>query len=342
MSIVVPAYNGAPYLREALDSIVGQTYPRTEVLVMDDASTDETPQIVASYGEAVTHHRQRQTRGQFENVNDGIALVSGELVAVYHADDAYHPRLVEREVDYLNRHPKVGAVFCKGIFVDADGRPFGRLELPPELADEAPLEYATVLRALLTYKNTFLPTPSSMVRAGVYREVGAYDPRFGTSSDFEMWLRIARHHDLAVLNEHLYRYRRGYGSLSERYQDLRAEPEQFFEIVDRELSRGGRDLVDHKTLADYEAHRAEDQLKISASNYILGRLGRARAVGEGVRVRRILGSKQVTRARLLVLAAIMHGLVRLPRIPLAAYLLKRQMFEQRTPRPQPDLGWPSR
>src|SRR5262245_40453342 len=92
VSIVVPVYNGARYLRESLDSILGQTYPHTEVLVMDDASTDETPQVLASYGDRVRVHRQPWNRGIYGNANDGIALARGEYIAVYHGDDVYDPR----------------------------------------------------------------------------------------------------------------------------------------------------------------------------------------------------------------------------------------------------------
>ena len=339
VSIVVPSFNGARYLREALDSLVGQTYPRTEILVMDDASTDETEEIVDSYGDAVSHHRQSETRGIYENANDGIALARGEFVAVYHADDVYHPEIVEREVSYLTAHAEVGAVFCKHIYINAEGRTYGQHELPEELSSGESLAYAAVLRALLRHKNCFLGCPSAMVRASVYRELGTYDQtRFRNTADLEMWVRIARHHPLAVIDEHLYRYRRGHGSSSERYRARRTDPERFFEILDLELARGGRELVDDETLAAYEAHRAEDQLKMVASNYILSRVGGARAALDAVRVRRILSSGQVRRTRLLALAAMMHTLVRLPRIPLAASWLDRRIFDPRTPPPWPDSG----
>lgn len=340
VSIVVPSYNGARYLRESLDSIVAQTYPRTEILLMDDASTDETEEIAASYGDAIAHHRHSRTLGQFENVNSGIARASGELVAVYHADDVYGPEIVEREVSYLTAHPEVGAVFCKQIFIDADGRPYGRLQLPEEIAGGRPLRYEEVLNGLLRNKNRFMSCPSSMVRASVYREVGGYDPRFRIESDLEMWLRIARRHCIGVIDQHLYGYRRGHGSLSEQVKARRAEPEGFFKILDLELAHGGRELADDEALAAYEAHRAEDQLRMAVANYVLGRTGDARAALDAARLRRIAAGERLTRTRLLVLAAIMHALVRLPQVPLAAKALDRRVFDARTPKPWPVGGPP--
>jgi glycosyltransferase involved in cell wall biosynthesis len=327
VSIVVPVLDGERHLRESLDSIVRQTYPRTEILLMDDGSSDATPAIATSFGERVGYRRQPTRRGIYANANDGIALAGGELIAVYHADDVYEPEIVEREVAYLERHPEVGAVFAKDIFVDADGRPFGRLELPAAVAGGQPLDYGTLLETLLRHKNNFLRCPSSMVRASVYRELGGYDQeRFKNTSDLEMWLRIARRHRIGIVDEHLFRYRRGHGSSSERYHSLRAEPERFFVIMDRELEQGGRALVSASALAAYEGHRAEDQLKLAASKYVLGERPAGRAAIAGASARTILRSGHPRRARLLALLAIVRCLVALPRLRLAAALLRRQVF----------------
>src|SRR5882672_1963255 len=82
VSIVVPVFNGERYLRESLDSILAQTYSRTEIIVMDDASTDGTAEIIASYGGRISHYRQPQNRGIYGNMNDGIAGSQGELIAI--------------------------------------------------------------------------------------------------------------------------------------------------------------------------------------------------------------------------------------------------------------------
>src|SRR5438093_1456319 len=172
VSVIVPVFNGERYLRESLDSIIAQSYPRPEVLIMDDASTDGTPAIIASYGDRVCCHRQSRNRGIYGNMNDGIALARGEYIAIYHADDVYHPSIIEREVAFLESHPAAGAVFCIDVFIDPFGREVGRLELPPEVRGSRLLDYPTVLNALLKHKNRFLRCPTSMVRAAVYRDVG--------------------------------------------------------------------------------------------------------------------------------------------------------------------------
>jgi glycosyltransferase involved in cell wall biosynthesis len=330
VSVVVPVYNGAAYLRESLDSLLGQTYANVEILVCDDASTDETPAVIATYGERVRVIRQSANRGIYANANDGIAAARGELIAVYHADDVYDPRIVEREVAFLREHPEAGAVFCLDIFVDARNREYGRLTLPQDLRGRVLLDYAAVLDALLRYKNRFLMCPGAMVRASVYREVGVYrQERFRNTSDLEMWLRIARRHPLGLLEEYLFRYRHFPGQSSRRYHSLRTTQENFFGIVDLYLDEDGRELVTPLAVDCFEAHRAEDRLRIAVSHYIQGDLAAARAALGQVRAAVLARGRTVQRWRLLGLLVAFRVLVRLPRLALVADLFLHRWFVKR-------------
>jgi glycosyltransferase involved in cell wall biosynthesis len=276
VSIVVPVFNGEAHLRESLESILAQTYPRSEVIVMDDASTDDTATLIASFGERLRSYRQRQNRGIYGNINDGIGQARGEYIAVYHADDVYDPSIVAEEVRFLQRYPETGAVFCEDIFVDAQGDEYARLSLPPEVRGSRPLDYPVILNALLTYKNRFLRSPTSMVPAAVYRRVGLYrDQEFRNNADLEMWLRIARHYPIGIIEQHLLRYRHFHDSSSRRYHHLRTDPERHFRILDLYLDEGGRELATPRALAAHEAHRAEDRLMLAVSSYILGRSSEA-------------------------------------------------------------------
>jgi glycosyltransferase involved in cell wall biosynthesis len=332
VSIVVPVFNGAPYLRESLDSLLRQSYTPIEILVYDDASTDETPAIIASYGDRVRAFRQSANRGIYANANDGIAAARGEFVAVYHADDVYDPRIVEREVAFLRANPEAGAVFCLDIFVDQDNREYGRLVLPPGLRGRAVLDYAAVLDGMLRYKNRFLMCPGAMVRAAAYREVGSYrQERFRNTSDLEMWLRIARRYPLGLLEEYLFRYRHFAGQSSRRYHYARTTPENFFGIVDLYLAEDGRALVTPDAVACYEAHRAEDVLRIAVSHYIRGDLAAARAALGTIRAATVARGRTVQRWRLLALLFAFRVLARIPRVAAVADLFVRRWFVKRTP-----------
>ena len=323
VSIIVPAFNGEHYLRESLESILAQTYRPIEVLVMDDASTDGTPDIIAGYASQVIHIRQPRNLGQFDNVNDGIGRARGEYIAVYHADDIYDPTIVEQEVAYLDDNPDVRAVFCKDIFIGPDGEEIGRLVLPEQVRGGRPLSYRVVLNTVLLHKNRILRCPSSMVRASTYRDVGPYRGRqFASTADLDMWLRIAGAGPIAILESYLIRYRSGHGSVYQRYEHVRTDPDLFFRIME---PRAGRlALAAPQALAAYEAHRAEDGLMRTVNHYILGRLAEARAVLAGVQPQRILASPQVQRGRLLILFLAMKMLLLLPRIgPVADIMYRR-------------------
>jgi hypothetical protein len=277
----------------------------------------------------------RRTRdpGQFDNVNDGIARVGGSLICVYHADDVYEPRIVEREVEFFVRHPDVGAVLCLDVFIDAEGREYERLPLPPDLRGREVLEYDGVIDGVLRYQNRFLVGPSAMVRSELYRVVGPYRrAMFGIGSDLDMWLRIARHAPLGVVGEHLMRYRHFHGNSSQRHHHLRTAAAEHFLILDWHLAHGASAVATPRALAAHAGHRAADQLRIAVSHYIRGDLDAARATLSGIRAGPILRGANLQNVRLLVLLGAFRMLFRLPRSSRVADLFLRRWFVRRPPR----------
>jgi GT2 family glycosyltransferase len=332
VSILVPSYNGEKFLREALDSLLAQTYTHIEILLLDDASTDGTAAVAAEYAGRITYVRQPQNMGIYDNVNVGIAMARGELIATYHADDIYLPTIVEEQVKYLNAHPEVGAVFCSDIFVDAVGREYGRMVLPPPVRGGRPLDYAAVQNTLLTYKNIFLVCPTAMVRASVHRDVGPYrQDRYRNTADLEMWLRIARAYPIAVLEAHLMKYRHFHGNSSQRYHRLRTTPENFFPIMDEYLEAGGRAVATEDAIVNFEAHRSEDRLMAAISHYIKGELPEGRAALRQVRSGIIARAEHVQRWRLLTLVAGLWVLLRLPRMEEIAQKMYNRWHVKRPP-----------
>jgi glycosyltransferase involved in cell wall biosynthesis len=322
VSVVIPAYNAARFLSASLDSILAQTHPPLEVLVMDDASTDDTGRVAAAYGSRVRHVRQPSNKGIYANVNDGITMARGDLIATYHADDIYEPPMLERQVRVFEQHPSVGAVFCLDIFVDEGGTEYHRLRLPHDVPGSTPLQYPVVVNALLRHKNAFLVCPTAMVRASVHRDVGLYDQdRWRNSSDLDMWLRIAARRDLLVLNEHLMRYRHFEDQSSRRYHKLRVVPERFFDIMDHHLAHGARTVAAPDALRAYEAHRAEDSLMVAVNRYVLEDVSAAGDLLRKSRLRHLLGSHRIQRGRLAVLYIVLRMACAIPRSRLFATLL---------------------
>ncbi len=314
VSILLPVRNGERYLRESLDSILAQTWGDREVLVLDDASTDGTPQILEGYGDRVRVIRHPTNLGIYDNVNAGLTHVRGEFVGVYHADDIYEPTMVERSVATFRAHSSVGAVFTLDTWIDAEGREYDRLRLPPSIPLGVPLDFATTLNTLLAWKNILFVCPSAMVRTELYRKIGGYrQSLFKNSSDLDCWLRLAREACLFIVPEYLMRYRHFHGSSSHRYHHILTEPERFVRIRYHHLARqGSRPFADPAALREYEAHRAEDQLMIAVAHYIQKQTPSLRESLAKAPFGALARGRNVQRARLIVLRGLLALLARVP------------------------------
>ncbi len=334
VSIIVPVYNGESYVRESLDSILAQTYPNLEIMVLDDASTDNTPAILAEYAGRVELIRQPVNLGIYGNANMGIARAKGKYVAVYHSDDVYLPQMVEEEVAFLERYPEAGAVFTSLTFIGPDSRAFGHMDLPPEAQGNRPMDYRQIFNALLRYTNHLLMCPTAMVRASVHADVGVYNqPVYRNTADMEMWLRIARSYPVGVLEQRLLRYRHFHDSSSMRYHKLRTEPGRYFWIMDLDLDNGGRAVAEPDALAAHEAHRAQDLLMVTTSLYVRGDLEAARKMLDRVKWSALLGSGRIQRGRMLLLDLILRVATRLPRVPALADFFLRRWHAKTAPKP---------
>jgi glycosyltransferase involved in cell wall biosynthesis len=251
VSICIPTCNSARYLRETLESIAVQTWPRLEVIIGDNASSDGTLAIADAY--AVSHGwqvlRSDVNRGAFGNWNRLIETASGDYVALYHSDDVYLPTIVEDSVMLLERESAVGLVSTLATVIDGSGQERYAITLPLGVEPKRAYCFAEVFRAVLGCggDRIFLVTPSVMVRRRLYAELGLFDMsgRFGSSGDYEMWLRIAARYPVAIIPRPLMRYRihEGQGSETELRRnlavpDIVAVLEQYAGLIDDPLLLG--------------------------------------------------------------------------------------------------------
>lgn len=281
VSVCVPTYNDGPFVLQSLGSIINQTYSNIEILIGDDASADHTSEIVRSLEDSrIKYHRNETNLGQFENVNRLIQRAKGEYIAIYHSDDIYEPRIVENEVSFLKSHPEVGAVFALDRWIDTHGRVHGETRLPQGVPPHTPLSLSNVLPVLLRNKNCLLRAPTFMGRVEVFRRVGLFNTsEFDTAGDLEMWLRILTEFKIAILDEHLMRYRSGATQVSRRYNYLRTCEEHFFPIMDRYLGmKGVADRLSPVSLREYAFHRCDDETFRAANWLIRGNAAGARAL----------------------------------------------------------------
>jgi GT2 family glycosyltransferase len=180
ISVIIPTYNRAAWVVEAVDSVLDQTYRDLELIVVDDGSTDETPARLAAYGRRLRYDRQEHS-GVSAARNRGLALASGEWIAFLDSDDLWLPRKLEVQADYCAGHPETEICQTEEIWIRNGRRvnPRRRHAKPSGDIFEPSLELCLVSpSAVLAQKN-------------LLTAVGAFDPRFPACEDYDLWLRIA-------------------------------------------------------------------------------------------------------------------------------------------------------
>ena len=200
VTVLLPVYNGLPMLRDAVDSILAQDDVELELLLIDDGSRDESARVISTY--AARDHRvtailHDENVGLTATLNEGLASARHELVARMDHDDIAMPGRLRTQVDFMRSRPEIvlagSFVFHMGAVRSADRL----VELPT-----TPREVARKLQhENCVYHPTVILRRSPVVEAGGYRE------EFGNAEDYELWLRLARRHDLANIPEPLLRYR---------------------------------------------------------------------------------------------------------------------------------------
>lgn len=207
MSVVVTAYNHGRYIAETLGSVFQQTYPRYEVIVVDDGSTDDTPSRVLPFGDKVRYVRQAN-QGPAGSRNTGIRSARGDLVALLDGDDLWGPGKLEAQVAAVRRHPDSGLIATNGIqFGD---RGVLRESLIPAsiqrlFGSESSISFPCHERLL---RGNVIPTTSQvMIPRWVLDEVGPSDPAFPLASDWDLYLRIAERHDVTYVRDKLVSWR---------------------------------------------------------------------------------------------------------------------------------------
>ncbi len=179
VSIVTPSFNQAPFLEAAIQSVLGQDYPRLEYIVVDGGSTDGSVEIIQKYAPRLTWWVSEPDEGQTDAINKGFARARGQVLAWLNSDDTYLPGAVAAAVEFLQTHPEVGLVYGDANFIDEQGRVIGRF--PAAQTDYRRLRQGYV----------HIPQQAAFFRADLWREVGPLDPTFYFAMDYDLWVRLA-------------------------------------------------------------------------------------------------------------------------------------------------------
>ncbi len=207
VTVLMAVHNGLPYLRECIESVLGQEFADFEFMILDDASTDGSAEVARSYGDPrvrVLHNSQNI--GQAPALNKGLAVASGEYVARIDADDRWTPQRLSEQVKILDAEPAVAVVGSWVQVIDRQGRPGTVIKVQMS-------SYAGFLFAL--FGDNPLGHPAVTYRRELVRELGGYDASLAPAEDYDLWVRIAlAGHGARIIPKPLTLYRRHEGQLS--------------------------------------------------------------------------------------------------------------------------------
>lgn len=218
VSVVIPSFNHARYVTEAVDSVLAQSNCSFEVIVVDDGSTDNTREVLESYGDRIRYIYQ-ENRGLPGARNTGIRAAQGEWVAVLDSDDTWHPQKTERQLAAAAAFPDV----------DVIGSPGGDDPFPESLPTDPPCRIMSVQDFL---QITPMSASSTMVRRRCFEEVGLFDESLRSAEDRDMWLRLAARVQVLQVMTPCWFYRLHEGQMSRNpqrmYDNFRKVLDKFF------------------------------------------------------------------------------------------------------------------
>jgi glycosyltransferase involved in cell wall biosynthesis len=211
ISVVMSVYNGDRFLRQAVDSVLSQSFADFEFLIADDGSRDRSLAILQDYAAKDGRIRlvQQENRGLTRTLNALIQQARGELIARMDADDVCLPQRFALQVEFLRQHPEVVCVGGAQEWIDEAGRVLGH---NPEAEDDAEIQ-CRLLRGW-----TAINHPSAMMRRSAVLQVGGYDETMTSAQDIDLWLKLGEIGRLANLPQTVLLYRQHSYAISEHRQ----------------------------------------------------------------------------------------------------------------------------
>ncbi len=205
VSVVVPAHNAALYIRDALRSVLLQTWQSFEIIVVDDGSTDDTALVAREVGPSI-HYLYQRNKGLAAARNTGIRHSHGEIIALLDADDLWTPEFLEVMAGLLARCPDAGGAYCGFQYVDQCGHVVGTHSVKVV----APQEF----HEALVREGNWLSACGVIFRKHLAEGVGLFDESLRAAEDEDLWIRMSAHRPFVGVPRALVKYRRHDGNMS--------------------------------------------------------------------------------------------------------------------------------
>lgn len=199
VSVVMPVYNGGPYLRQAIESVLAQTFKDFEFVIIDDGSTDNSAEIIRSFNDTrIIFLEHADNKGLINTLREGLERAQGEYIARMDGDDIWtNPEKLEKQLEYFDHSEDTVLVGTWATLIDKEGRTRGSLRYPYEDA---------AIRKSILIKNCFIH-PSVMFKKAAAIQAGGFLADEKHVEDYGLWLRLGEHGTLANVPEYLMAYR---------------------------------------------------------------------------------------------------------------------------------------
>jgi len=195
ISVIMSVYNGESYLREAMESILNQTFADFEFIIVNDASTDTSLKIIQSYDdERIKVINNEKNIGLTKSLNIAIEQAQGEFIARQDADDISLPNRFEEQLRYFEQHPEVALLGTSIYIIDENGKILGKRALSVDPSKNF-------------FQGSWFAHGSAMFKNKVVHALGGYNELFRYCQDYELWLRIAKDYQVRGLAQRLYKLR---------------------------------------------------------------------------------------------------------------------------------------
>ena len=244
ISVVMSVYNGEKYLREAVESILSQSFSDFEFIIVDDGSDDSTYAVLSSYAEKdrrIKLLRNSHNLGLAESLNKALEAAGGDFIARQDADDISFPERLQVQYEYLTADPDISVCSVYSWIAGEDGTPVYSFKYP--------VEHDNIVYSLEKGENPLIHG-SVMLRRDILADIPKPPYRFGLAQDLDLWLRISQSAKFAVIPEELYLYRRGQGNISTKSSSCRKRNRELILQLHKERKEYGQEKTDWKSASD--------------------------------------------------------------------------------------------
>jgi len=218
VSILMPVYNTEKYLREAINSLLNQTFTDFEFVIINDGSSDNSEDIILSYHDPRIVYFKQENQGVARTLNNGLKICKGKYIRRHDADDISTPNSLKEQVEFIINHPEVGLISSRQVYITENGKISWNYGLPSDVFFGGEVFKYVKIEDITNISRSEIVHGTALFERELVINLGKYRPEFLTSEDNDLWARIFEHKKIVILNSKSYFQRLHNKSATKRYE----------------------------------------------------------------------------------------------------------------------------